>query len=111
MGQTLKYNIPSLRNRKIIKEYLNRRLYFRSEFFYVFLKFILKNRYISKQSRVLAIFYLVSYYKKQSKTRMSNICLYSGYRRSVNTFTNLNRMSVLEYSNKLLLPGFQKGYW
>lgn len=111
MGQSLKYNIPSLKHRKIMKEYLNRRLFLRTELFYIFLKFLLKNKYINKQTRVLAIFYLVSYYKKQSKTRVSNICLYSGNRRSVNTFTGLNRMSVLEYSNKSLLPGFQKAYW
>jgi ribosomal protein S14 len=111
MGQSLKYNIPLLKQRKILKEYISRKMFLRSEFFYIFLKFLLKNRFINKQTRVLAIFYLVSYYKKQSKTRLSNICLYSGHRRSVNTSLSLNRMSVLEYSNKLLLPGFQKAYW
>lgn len=111
MAQSLKYNIPELKRRKIMKEYINRKLFLHTEYFYIFLKFLLKNKYISKQTRVLAIFYLVSYYKKQSKTRLSNICLFSGHRRSINTFTGLNRMSVLEYSNKLLLPGFQKSYW
>lgn len=110
MKQSLKYNLPSLKQRKIIKEYINRKLFLKTEFFYMFLKSLLKNKYINKQTRVLAIFYLVSYYKKQSKTRLSNICLFSGHRRSVNTFTNLNRMSLLEHSNKLLLPGFQKAY-
>jgi ribosomal protein S14 len=110
MSQALKYNIPPFKQRKILREYINRKMFLRSESFYVFLKFLLKNKYINKQTRVLAIFYLVSYYKKQSKTRLSHICLYSGNRRSVNTFLCLNRMSVLEYSNKLLLPGFQKAY-
>jgi len=111
MSQNLKYNIPALKQRKIFKEYIHRRIFLRSENFYIFLKFLIKNKYINKQTKVLAIFYLVSYYKKQSKTRLSNICLYSGHRRSVNTFNSLNRMSILEYSNKLLLPGFQKAYW
>lgn len=111
MSQSLKYSIPVLKQRKILREYLNRRTFLRSEFFYIFLKFLLKNKYITKQTKVLAIFYLVSYYKKQSKTRLANICLYSGHRRSVNTFNGLNRMSILEHSNKLLLPGFQKAYW
>lgn len=111
MKQNLKYNLPSLKHRKILREYINRKLFLKTEYFLIFLKFLLKNSYINKQTKILAIFYLVSYYKKQSKTRLSNICLYSGHRRSVNTFTNLNRMSLLEYSNKLLLPGFQKAYW
>lgn len=111
MGQALKYNIPQLKSRKIIKEFINRRHFVKYEFFYAFLKVMLRNKYINKQTRVLVIFYLVNYYNKQSKTRLSNICLHSGHRRSINTFTNLNRMSLLEYSNKLYLPGIQKAYW
>lgn len=110
MKQPLKFNIPQLKTRKIIKEYIGRKLFYRSEFFYTFLKFLISNAYTPKQTRVLAIFYLISYYNKQSRTRLASTCLYSGHRRSVTTSMNLNRMSVLEFSNKLFLPGLQKAY-
>lgn len=110
MKQSLKFSIPALKTRKMLREYIGRKLFYRSEFFYMFLKFLISSSYVSKQTRVLAIFYLISYYNKQSKTRLASICLYSGSRRSVTTFTNLNRMSTLEFSNKLFLPGFNKSY-
>jgi len=111
MKQVLKYNIPSLKNRRIFKEYILRKTFYRSEFYYIILKFLIRNKYVSKQVRVLAIFYLINFFNKQSYTRSANICLYSGHRRSVNSSLNLNRMSILDFSNKLLFPGFQKTYW
>ena len=65
-----------------------------------------KNKIISKQTRALAILYLSFLCNKVSKTKHKNVCLRSGYRRSVINKLGLNRCFARNDVGENLFPGY-----
>lgn len=98
--------IFNLQKRKLIKEFLQRIQFQSIENNYFFLKIIVKNKLISKQSRALAVFYLSFLCNNISKTKQKNVCLRSGYRRSVINQFGLNRCFARSEIGENFFPGY-----
>ena len=96
----------TLQKRKLIKEYLHRVRFKTIETEYFFLKILIKNKLISKQSRALAVFYLSFLCNTISKTKHKNVCLRSGYKRSVINMFGLNRCFVRNEIGENFFPGY-----
>ena len=94
------------KKRKIIIQYLYRTQYKNFEIFYLLLKMLISNTYISKQVKVLGIFYLIFLIQNNSRTRQRNICLFSGQSRSVNTRLGMRRNFIREQISYIKLPGY-----
>lgn len=103
MRTNVKFN---LQRRKLIKEYLQRLRFQSIEIDYFFLKILTKNKIISKQSRALAVFYLSFLCSTITKTKQKNVCLRSGYRRSVINKFGLNRCFARNEIGENFFPGF-----
>jgi ribosomal protein S14 len=95
-----------LKKRKLIKTFLHRIRYKTIEYEYILLKLLIKNKIISKQTRALAVFYLAFLCETTSKTKNKNVCLNSGYKRSIIINFGLNRNFVREEIGKNLFPGY-----
>lgn len=96
----------NLQKRKIIKEYLQRIRFKNIEIDYFFLKILLKNKIIPKQTKALAVFYISFLCAIVSKTKHKNVCLRSGYRRSVINRFGLNRCFVRHEIGENFFPGY-----
>lgn len=101
----------NLQKRKLIKEFLQRIQFQNIENNYFFLKIIIKNKLISKQSRALAVFYLSFLCSTISKTKHKNVCLRSGYRRSVINQFGLNRCFARNEIGENFFPGYSPAKW
>lgn len=88
-----------------IKEYLFRARFKKVEKIKWILKIILTTKRIQKQFKVLAVFLLINLLNKSSITKQKNICLLSSWKRSVNLSVKLNRLTFMDKSSKLFLPG------
>lgn len=102
-----------IRNKKRtkLKEFFLRLLYFKLYKLKFILKIIIKNKYINNQSKVLSIFFLVNLMSYGQLSKHNNICFKTSWRRSVNPFFKLNRLSLIKYSEQLLIPGLFKAKW
>lgn len=96
----------NLQQRKLVKEFLQRIRFQSIENNYFFLKILVKNKLISKQSRALAVFYLSFLCNTISKTKQKNVCLRSGYRRSVINKFGLNRCFARGEIGENFFPGY-----
>lgn len=96
----------NLQQRKLVKEFLQRIRFQSIENNYFFLKILVKNKLIPKQSRALAVFYLSFLCNTISKTKQKNVCLRSGYRRSVINKFGLNRCFAREEIGENFFPGY-----
>lgn len=97
--------------RNKIKQYFFRVNFKKTEKIKWTLKIILKCKYLEKQFKILAIFYLINILKTSSITKHKNICLLSSWKKSVNTYVKLNRMMFLENSSRLYIPGIITAKW
>ena len=100
--------LKNYNNRQLIKQYLYRYRYNKFCNIKLLLKLIIKNKYIEKQFKVLAIFYIVKLPKLSVKSYHKNICLRSSNKRSVLNFFKLNRLMVSDNVNNLIFPGINK---
>lgn len=96
----------NLQKRKLVKEFLQRIRFQSIESNYFFLKILTKNKLIPKQSRALAVFYLSFLCNSISKTKQKNVCLRSGYRRSVINKFGLNRCFARNDIGENFFPGY-----
>ena len=101
-------NLKKNKKRNIILHYLYIKRYFNVYNFFFILKLILKNNFIEKQFKVLAIFLIINFNKLSHISYHKNICLLTGHRRSVFNFFKSNRLSILDNLNKFVLPGINK---
>lgn len=101
----------NLQKRKLLKEYIKRYQYSFIDLDYFLLKVIISSKLVSKQTRVFAIFYLSLLCSKTTKTKHKNVCLRSGYRRSVINSFGLNRCFVRDELGKNLFPGYSSAKW
>lgn len=104
-------NLNKYKKRQLILQYLYRKRYLKIYNFLILLKLIIKNRYIEKQFKVLAIFLLIKFNKFNFISYHKNVCLYSGHKRSVLNFFKLNRLSVLTNLNSFIFPGVNRTLW
>jgi len=88
-----------------VKEYFFRIRFKKFEKIKWILKIIITTKKIQKQSKILSIFYLINLINKSSITKQKNICLLTSWKRSVNLQVKLNRLTFMEKSSKLFLPG------
>lgn len=96
----------NLQKRKIIKEYLQRIRFNNIKTDYFFLKILIKSKIVSKQTKALAVFYISFLCSTVSKTKHKNVCLRSGYRRSVINEFGLNRCFVRNEIGENFFPGY-----
>lgn len=96
----------NLQKRKLVKEFIQRIRFQSIENNYFFLKILSKNKLIPKQSRALAVFYLSFLCNSISKTKQKNVCLRSGYRRSVINKFGLNRCFARNEIGENFFPGY-----
>lgn len=97
--------------KSIYIERLNRSRFARVELYIVFLKTIIHTTYVEKQFRALAAMYLSSLSRRVSLSRHKNICLLTGYRRSVQVFCRMNRLTMRARINDLAFPGLTIAKW
>nr|QIB71987.1 ribosomal protein S14 [Gruberia lanceolata] len=107
----MQYRILNYKYREKNREKLLRYKFKNNEFYYILLKIIKKNKYINIQQKILVIFYLIILLENNTLTKQKNICLISGYRRSVNILTKLNRLTLQEQLGSLEFPGFTVAKW
>jgi ribosomal protein S14 len=101
-------DLKRYKKRQIILQYLYRKRYLKIYNFYFVLKLIIKNKYIENQFKILAIFLLINFNRINFISYHKNICLMTGHKRSIINFFKLNRLSILNNLNTLILPGVQK---
>lgn len=104
-------NLLKYKKRQLIIQYLYRKRYLKIYNIYILLKLILNNKYIEKQFKVLAIFLLINFNRFNFISYHKNICLSTGYKRSVFNFFKLNRLTILDNLNNFKLPGISKTVW
>ncbi len=103
--------LASYKKRQLILQYLFRVKFKSIYFYYIILKILVLNKFITPQTKILAIFYLINFNKIVRISLHKNICLITGSKRSVFNFFKLNRLSVIENSSKLFFPGVKKTIW
>lgn len=101
----------NLQKRKLLKEYIKRYQYSYIDLDRFLLKSIICSNLVSKQTKALAIFYLSFLCSKINITKHKNICLRSGYRRSIINSFGLNRCFVRDEIGKNLFPGYSSAKW
>lgn len=107
----LKPNLFRIKRRKKIKEYFLRLNFKKNEKLRFLLKILISSKIIEKQSKILSIFYIVNLDKRSSISKHKNICFFSSWKRSVNTYYKLNRLSFIENAEKLYIPGIVNYKW
>ena len=107
----LKPKVNKIKFRKKIKQYFYRLNFKKIEKIRFLLKIIVSTKYIEKQFKVISIFYLVNLNKNSYISKHKNICLFSSWKRSVQPKFKLNRLSFIENSEKLYLPGISNARW
>ena len=93
--------------RRLITQYLYRVRYQKVELFYYLLKLLVLNDYVSKQVKVLGVFYLIFLFNFNSIVLQKNICLQSGRLRGVVVGAGFSRNFFREKVNLTLLPGYR----
>lgn len=101
-------NLKKYKYRQIILQLIYTKKYVQFFNYFLLLKLIFKNKFIEKQFKVLIIFFLAKFNKKQFKSYQHSICLISGHKRSVFRFFKLNRLHILDILNSSNLPGIEK---
>lgn len=107
----LKPKFMSLKYRNKLKQYFFRLKFKKIENIRLLLKIIMNTSYIEKQAKVLSVFFLININVSSSLSKHKNICLSSSWKRSVQPFLKLNRLSFLENTEKLLIPGIINTKW
>lgn len=99
------------KKRNKMKQYFFRIKYINVFIYRWFLKLIIRTKYVEKQFKLLAMFFLVHIINKASISKHKNICLLSSWIRGVNTFTKLNRLTLRDKAARLYLPGIMNANW
>ena len=81
-------------------------------------RLFLKNLFYNQQNNIPYhyshfLFFLLQYekYKKNSKTRLQNFCLITGYKRGVSRYFRFSRMKIRELALNGLILGIKKASW
>jgi hypothetical protein len=90
---------------------MNRVRYIRLEIFILLMKSIIHTEYIEKQVKAYCAVFLSSLSRHISITRHNNICLDTGYRKSVQVFTRMNRLAMRERLSFGMLSGISTAKW
>ena len=88
---------------KLFKEFLKRKNFLSVSENYFLLFFILKNKFLNKQTVIFSLF-LFAINQKSFRSIQNNVCFFSGSKRSVVTFFNLHRLEFDNQTKLLNLP-------
>ena len=107
----IKPRLNKTKFREKLKQYFFRLKFKKIEKLRYLLKIIINCYNLEKQIKILAIFYLINLNDKSFLSKHKNICLNSSWKKSVNTFTKLNRLTFISNAEKLWIPGIVNGKW
>mmetsp|Transcript_14677 Transcript_14677/g.27202 ORF Transcript_14677/g.27202 Transcript_14677/m.27202 type:complete len:109 (+) Transcript_14677:1222-1548(+) len=100
-----KYRNPKLKISRRYKARMKFISYPKYEYYLKILKYIITNKTISKQTRVLCIYHLTMFPSYVSKTQHKNTCLITGQHRGVNLQFKMHRGTLRQQAANLLIPG------
>lgn len=106
-----KPNIFKLKKRNKLKQYFFKLKFNRVDKIRHILKIVIKTSYVEKQFKVLSIFFLININSRTAISKQKNICLESSWKRSVQPFLKLHRLSIIENADKLYIPGIVNSKW